>query len=86
MKALRKVRFARLIVLLAPLLVTASCSLSPHSNVVISKRYEVGNSPSAECLDAAKRATYWCESGATHASSDVQSNCSKARWDHARAC
>ncbi len=86
MKALRKARLTRLIVLLAPLLVTAGCSLSPHANVEIHKRYEVGNNPSAECLDAAKRATYYCESGATHASSDVQSNCSKARWDHARAC
>ena len=86
MKALRIIRSARVIVLLAPLLVTAGCSLSPHSDVAIHKRYEVGNSPSPECLDSAKRATYWCESGAAHMSSDVQSRCSQARWDHARAC
>ena len=64
----------------------AGCTLKPHADVEISKRYEVGNSPSAECLDAAKRATYWCEGSARQMSTEAQSNCSKARWDHARAC
>lgn len=64
----------------------AGCSLKPHEDVEIHKRYELGNSPSAECVDAAKRATYWCEGSARHTSADVQSKCSTARWDHARAC
>jgi hypothetical protein len=57
-----------------------------YANIEISKSYPVGNHPTPECLDAAKRATYWCESGVTTSSPEVQSNCSQARWDHARAC
>lgn len=86
MKTPRKSRFARTVVLLAPLLVAAGCSVTPHADVEIHKRYEVGNSPSPECLDAAKRATYWCERGVPRSDPEAQSNCSKARWDHARAC
>lgn len=68
------------------LLLAGVTGCAPHSDIEISKRYEVGSHPSAECLDAAKRATYWCERGVPRSDPDAQSKCSKARWDHARAC
>jgi hypothetical protein len=57
-----------------------------YSKVEISKRYPVGNSPSPECLDAARRATYWCEHGVPRSDPDTQDKCLKAQWAHARAC
>jgi hypothetical protein len=63
-----------------------SSILSPHSDIEISKRYPVGNHPTPECVDAAKRATYWCERGTTRADPDSQGKCLKAQWEHARLC
>lgn len=84
MSASRGTWSLRIVAVCVTLASAAGCA--PHANIEISKRYPVGNHPTPECVDAAKRATYWCESGATTASPDVLSNCSKARWDHARAC
>lgn len=84
MSASRRTRSLRIVAVFATLASATGCA--PHANVEISKGYPVGNHPTPECVDAAKRATYWCESGLTASSPEVQSNCSKARWDHARAC
>ena len=66
--------------------VTGCAILSPHSDIEISERYPVGNSPSAQCLDAAKRATYWCERGVPRSDPEAQGKCLRAQWDHAREC
>jgi len=84
MSASRTTWSLRIVAVFVTLASATGCA--PHANIEISKSYPVGNDPTPECVDAAKRATYWCESGATHASPDVQSRCSQARWDHARAC
>ena len=74
-------------VILALLVSVSGCSLlSPHSDVEISKHYPVGNSPSEKCVDAAKRATYWCEHGVPRSDPDASGKCHKAQWDHAREC
>lgn len=84
MSASWRTRSVGIVAVFATLASATGCT--PHANVEISKGYPVGNHPTPECVDAAKRATYWCESGLTGSSPEVQSNCSKARWDHARAC
>jgi hypothetical protein len=88
MRAPRPPRLFRICAgILALLLGASGCSLmSPHSDIEISKRYPVGNSPSPECLDAAKRATYWCERGTPRSDPDAQGKCLKAQWDHSREC
>jgi len=84
MSAFRRNWSLRIVAFCVTLASATGCA--PHANIEISKGYPVGNHPTTECLDAAKRATYWCESGVTGSSPEAQSNCSKARWDHARAC
>jgi len=80
----RMVRIAAALALLAGV---SGCEvLKPYSDIEISKHYPVGNSPSEKCLDAAKRATYWCERGVPRSNTEVQGNCLKAQWDHAREC
>lgn len=87
MIAHRRCRILAILVGLAPLAgVTGCVDFSPHSDIEISKRYPVGNSPSAECLNAAKRATYWCERGVPRSDPEAQGKCLKAQWDHAHEC
>jgi hypothetical protein len=87
MKPAPRTRMLRIAAALALLAGVPACSvLTPHSDIEISKRYPVGNSPSEKCLDAAKRATYWCERGVPRSDTEAQGNCLKAQWDHAREC
>jgi hypothetical protein len=85
MSVFRQSRSARVLACVGLLLAIAGCSLD-YDKIQISDRYPVGNSPSPECVKAAKEATHWCERGTPRSDPDAQSMCSKARWDHARAC
>ena len=77
--------FRLALVALATLAGIAGCK--SYENVEINTRkYPIGNSPSPACVDAAKRATYWCEHGVAHPGVSVEQNCQEARWDHAREC
>jgi hypothetical protein len=77
-------RVAQIVALVAAVAGLSGCV--DYSKIEISKHYPVGNSPSPECLDAARRATYWCERGVPRSDPDTQGKCLKAQWDHARAC
>ena len=77
--------FRLALVAIATLAGIAGCK--SYENVEINTRkYPIGNSPSAACIDAAKRATYWCEHGVANPGVAVEGECNKARWDHAREC
>jgi hypothetical protein len=78
--------FSRTLLVVAAAAGLAGCALNDYSKVEISKRYPVGNNPSPACLDAARRATYWCERGVPRSDPDAQGKCLDAQWDHARAC
>jgi hypothetical protein len=84
MRAPQRTRILRMLAVAAALAGLSGCV--DYSKVEISKRYPVGNSPSPECLDAARRATYWCEHGVPRSDPDTQDKCLKAQWEHARAC
>jgi hypothetical protein len=77
-------RLVQIVVLAAGVAGLSGCV--DYSKVEISKRYPVGNNPSPKCLDAARRATYWCERGYLRSDPDAQGKCLDAQWAHARAC
>jgi len=87
MKPAPRTMILRIAAALALLAGMSGCEvLKPYNDIEISERYPVGNSPSEKCLDAAKRATYWCEKGVPRSNTEVQGNCLKAQWDHAHEC
>lgn len=86
MSAALRTRCLWIFVVFGAVVALSGCSLNDYSKVEISKRYPVGNHPSPECLDAARRATYWCERGVPRTDADAEGKCLKAQWDHARAC
>jgi hypothetical protein len=81
----RRLSLRLALVAMATLASIAGCK--SYQNVEINtQKYPIGNSPSPACIDAAKRATYWCEHGRAYPGPAVEGECNKARWDHAREC
>jgi hypothetical protein len=67
-------------------LALAACSSVPDESWPIAEKWNVAPNASPECKSAARRATRYCVDKAVNSDDRYSSECTKARWDHARHC
>ena len=69
-------------------LTLAGCGSVPDETWPIAEKWNVSPNASPECLSAARRATKYCldKTLNTDIYGTYTSECTKARWDHARYC
>jgi hypothetical protein len=70
------------------LLVAGCGTVTSEYDAPIHERYQVPEKASAECIAAAKRASYWCPplEKLLWPEQQYELNCNQARWDYSREC
>lgn len=66
---------------------TLACTpRGPWYDVPIHEKYTVASDAPADCIAAAKRATYWCTGPSVLTDPSRSLNCNDAQWDYNRQC